>query len=141
MTWVTEEADPEGYHILHKQEGDFMQDVPWTQLIIGVLIAAVYLMVKITSGKKKKRIKTAIDGGALVLDVRSPAEYAGGHYQGALNIPVDKLRAKTKSLGSKDRSVVVYCASGGRSSMAHSLLREEGFTNVLDTGGLGSMPS
>lgn len=78
---------------------------------------------------------TAMDDGmedfrstpnALLIDVREPAEYARGHVEGALNMPTDQLAA---SLGRLDRTrpLFVYCASGGRASMACKLLRAQGF--------------
>lgn len=117
-----------------------MQDVPWVQLIVGLLVAVMYLFIKIKAGSRRKTIKAAIDAGALVLDVRSPVEFAGGHYRSALNVPVDKLRAKLRSLGARDRTIVLYCASGSRSASAAGILQAEGFTSVINAGAYSSMP-
>ena len=70
--------------------------------------------------------------GALVLDVRSPAEYASGHVPSARNIPHDELADRLAELeGAKDRPVVVYCERGGRAKVAAATLREAGYTNLL----------
>ena len=64
--------------------------------------------------------------GALLLDVRSPGEFAGGALPGAKNIPVQSLGSRLSELP-KDRPIVVYCASGMRSASARSLLVKNGF--------------
>jgi hydroxyacylglutathione hydrolase len=65
-----------------------------------------------------------------VLDVRRPGEHAGGHVPGALNIPLDRLRAESKGLD-RTRPLAIICASGYRSSVAGSLLQSEGWTGPL----------
>ncbi len=68
-------------------------------------------------------------GGVLVIDVREAAEYAEGHIEGAINIP---LRTLTENLDKipTDRQVFVYCQSGHRAGMALSSLGMLGYTNV-----------
>jgi len=70
--------------------------------------------------------------GALLLDVRTTGEHAGGHIEGARNIPVQELGARIGELP-RGRQVVVYCRSGARSAAAASMLRSAGF-EVLDLG-------
>ncbi|MDZ4725011.1 MAG: rhodanese-like domain-containing protein [Leptospira sp.] len=86
------------------------------------------------------KVKEKISGGALVVDVRTPAEYQSGHYPGALNIPVDQLEKRLDEFGQKDKPIIVYCASGGRSGSAKSYLESIGFTDVTNAGGLSNMP-
>ena len=76
----------------------------------------------------------AISQGALLLDVRTPAEFAGGHVAGARNIPLHELPNKLRTLGSKKRPVLVYCRSGSRSGSAKRQLDRAGFHTVLDLG-------
>jgi phage shock protein E len=78
-----------------------------------------------------------VEAGALLLDVRTPAEFAGHHVPGALNIPVQTLAQRLVDVGSKDREVVVYCQSGGRSARAAAELRQVGY-KVYDLGGIGN---
>lgn len=73
-----------------------------------------------------------VSEGAVLLDVRTPAEYAEGHLPGAINIPVQELEARTNELPKGSR-IVVYCRSGARSARAKSLLEAKGF-KVLDLG-------
>lgn len=69
------------------------------------------------------------EGGVLPLDVRTPEEFAGGHLEGAVNIPVDKLEARLDELP-RDQPLLVYSRTGNRSSRALDILRDAGFTQV-----------
>jgi len=70
-----------------------------------------------------------------VLDVREPAELDAGAIEGAVNIPLGKLKTRTAELDAS-RLVAVHCKGGYRSSIAASLLRRAGFTNIANvTGG------
>ncbi|HEY3451943.1 MAG TPA: rhodanese-like domain-containing protein [Myxococcales bacterium] len=87
----------------------------------------------ISSAEARKLVS---EGGARLLDVRTPGEFASGHLDGALNIPVQDLSASLKKVGPKEKPVVVYCASGARSAMAARLLKANGWQTVRN---LGSM--
>lgn len=77
--------------------------------------------------------------GAVLLDVRTPQEFAEGHVDGALNIPVQELESKLASLpATKDQDVVVYCRSGVRSARASGILKNAGFTRVHDLGAMSN---
>lgn len=71
--------------------------------------------------------------GAVVLDVRTPAEFAQGHPKGARNIPVAQLKARLGELD-KDKPVLACCASGMRSGSACGILRKAGFKEVHNLG-------
>ncbi len=75
----------------------------------------------------------------LVVDVRTPMEFSGGAYPNAINISLDELETRIDELGSKDRDITLYCASGARSAYAQQLLRQMGYTNVKNGGGLMQM--
>lgn len=75
-----------------------------------------------------------VEAGALLLDVRTPAEFAAGHVAGAVNIPVQELRERLAELPAKEQPVVVYCRSGARSASATAMLREAGHTAIHDLG-------
>ena len=80
----------------------------------------------------------AVAEGARLIDVRTTDEFADGHLDGAINIPVQDLETRLADVGPKDKAVVVYCRSGGRSARAKRLLENAGFTSVIDLGGLGN---
>ncbi len=65
----------------------------------------------------------------MLLDVRTPEEYAEGHIQGATLIPVQVLAEHLAEVP-KDKQVYVYCHSGKRSAMASKLLAEHGYTRI-----------
>lgn len=76
--------------------------------------------------------------GALVLDVRSPGEFAAGHLPGALNVPHTELRERLGEVraAAADRPVLALCGSGVRSHIAHRLLAQEGFDSASLSGGM-----
>ncbi|MEO8062685.1 MAG: rhodanese-like domain-containing protein [Pseudomonadota bacterium] len=72
------------------------------------------------------------DPDLVVLDVRTPAEFAAGHVPGARNLSHDLLSSKLAELGElRDKQVVLYCRSGRRSLLAEDTLRKAGFTKLL----------
>jgi NADPH-dependent 2,4-dienoyl-CoA reductase/sulfur reductase-like enzyme/rhodanese-related sulfurtransferase len=75
----------------------------------------------------------------LIVDVRTPEEFHGGAYPGAINIPLDELHMKIDKLGNKSRDITLYCASGARSAYAQRGLMQMGFTNVKNGGGIMQM--
>ena len=76
-----------------------------------------------------------IKQGAIILDVRSKGEFAGGHIKGAVNIPVDQLNANLHRIPNKDKTIITCCASGMRSSSAKRILQSNGYKNVHNGGG------
>jgi rhodanese-related sulfurtransferase len=79
------------------------------------------------------------DGSKLIVDVRTPQEFKSGAYPDAVNIPLDELPKRINELGSKTREIIVYCASGARSSYAMQILVKNGFVKVSNGGGLAQM--
>ena len=61
-----------------------------------------------------------VQQGALILDVRSKGEYAGGHIKGSINISVDTLNNNLNKLKNKEQTIITCCASGMRSASAKS---------------------
>lgn len=85
-------------------------------------------------------VKDMIKAGAKIVDVRSAGEFADEAYPGAINVPLNLIPAKVDELGPKDGPIVLYCASGARSASAARFLKEAGFTNIVNAGGLDDMP-
>ena len=77
--------------------------------------------------------------GAVILDVRSKGEYAGGHIRGSVNISVDTLPNNLGKLKDKNQPIITCCASGMRSASAKSILKSKGYTQVYNAGGWGSL--
>lgn len=82
-----------------------------------------------------------VKNGAIILDVRSKGEFAGGHIKGAINISVDTLSNNLSKLKDKNQPIITCCASGMRSASAKSILKSNGYTQVYNGGGWGSLQS
>lgn len=73
-------------------------------------------------------VKEIIESGqGTVVDVRTPAEFMGGNVVDSINIPVDQIMARMDELKALQQPLVLVCASGGRSGMAHNYLSKQGF--------------
>jgi len=79
-----------------------------------------------------------VKNGAIILDVRSLGEYAGGHIKGSKNIPVSDL-AKQMSKLDKTKTIITCCASGARSGVAKAMLAANGFPEVYNGGAWNSL--
>lgn len=79
--------------------------------------------------------------GAIILDVRSKGEYAGGHIKGSINLPVDTLTNNLNKLKDKQKPIITCCASGMRSASAKSILKSNGYKEVHNGGGWYSLQS
>nr|WP_321408320.1 FAD-dependent oxidoreductase [uncultured Carboxylicivirga sp.] len=78
----------------------------------------------------------------LVVDVRTPGEFRSGAFPEAVNIPLDDIMSGKGDLGDNtDREIIVYCASGARSAYAQQVLKQRGYTNVKNGGGIAAMMS
>jgi len=72
--------------------------------------------------------------GFILLDVRAPREFADNHIEGAINIPTAELRTRYGELNS-DKTIILMCSSGNRSSLGCSILLQHGFTDVINLAG------
>ena len=70
-------------------------------------------------------LKSAVDSGAYVLDVRTPQEFAEGHIASAVNLPLDQVQGRASEVPG-DRPVYVICRSGSRSAQASQILHKAG---------------
>lgn len=70
--------------------------------------------------------KSIYEKGAMILDVRTPEEFSGGHISGAVNIPVDQLQSHVARLKNMNKPVITCCRSGARSGMARTTLASAG---------------
>jgi len=104
----------------------------WILGALTLFIIVRYFMAKrarITSEAAHEKVAA----GALLLDVRSEAEFRSGSIVGAKNVPVSSLGQRIDELD-KARPVVVFCASGMRSASAAGYLKRNGFKEVHDLG-------
>ncbi|MBL7017040.1 MAG: rhodanese-like domain-containing protein [Kiritimatiellales bacterium] len=81
-----------------------------------------------------------MQNGALVVDVRTPGEFAGGHIEDAVNIPYDVIGREIGSYApDKDRAIILYCRSGPRAAVAKKSLIRAGYTQVINATSLRKM--
>jgi len=72
--------------------------------------------------------------GATIIDVRTPAEYMGGHVSGSINIPLDQVTHKLSKIKKMKKPIVLCCASGVRSANATYLLKNKNINDVHNGG-------
>lgn len=113
--------------------------------LLAVLLAGALLVSGCSSGSAGASVQTvdpqaflttASQPGTTVIDVRTPAEYAQGHVDGAVNIDVEgaTFQADIAQLD-KGGTYAVYCHSGRRSALATDAMGQAGFTNVYNLNG------
>ena len=79
--------------------------------------------------------------GYVILDVRTPEEFAEKHIPNAINIPNETIgTAEIPELPDKDQLILVYCRSGNRSKQASQKLADMGYTNIVEFGGINNWP-
>jgi phage shock protein E len=106
-------------------------------MIAGAVAVALFLLNQRRGRISGPAARTLVASGAVLLDVRTRAEFASGHLERARNIPLDELARRLEELGPKDKPVILYCASGVRSAMAAGTLRKNGFTQLHNLGSMG----
>ena len=75
----------------------------------------------------------------IILDVRTAEEYSEKHIPGAINIPNETIGADDiPELPDKDQLILIYCRSGNRSKQASEKLAKQGYTNIVEFGGINS---
>lgn len=75
-----------------------------------------------------------LEKGAVIIDVRTPGEYQGGHVKGSKNIPLDTISRRAKEIKNMNKPVILCCASGMRSGQATSMLKSAG-VDCINGGG------
>lgn len=115
----------------------------------AVLISAMLLLVGCGAAPEKEGYRRISQEEAasvmeteedfLILDVRTPEEFAAGHIPGAINIPNETIGTEEiPDLSRKDQKILVYCRSGNRSRQACGKLAKLGYTNLLEFGGINT---
>ncbi|GAA4358562.1 hypothetical protein GCM10023185_24400 [Hymenobacter saemangeumensis] len=85
-------------------------------------------------------VKLLADSRNVVLDVRTPAEFAAGHLQGAQNVDfrAASFQEQVAQLNPQ-KTYILYCASGNRSGQAAALMQKKGFGKVINAGGYNDL--
>ena len=107
-----------------------------SSMVYYLIIAAVAAFVGfrwISLRRVCRKIPNYLREGAVVIDVRSPEEFFAGHFAGSRNVPLNSLQSEVDSL-SKEKRILLCCASGSRSGMAARILKARGFQEVVNVG-------
>lgn len=77
----------------------------------------------------------------IIIDVRTPEEFAEGHVEDAESFPLQQMVAGEMPLHDVSEEIAIYCRSGVRAKQAVELMKQHGFTNVTEAGGLEDVTS
>jgi rhodanese-related sulfurtransferase len=102
-----------------------------------VAVSTIALGACSSSDASSSRVDAAVIAESIIIDVRTPEEYAAGHLDGATLIDIKdaSFDAKIAELD-PNASYIIYCRSGNRSAQAVERMKEAGFTNLTDLGSL-----
>ena len=90
-------------------------------------------------GNKSAQIAAFKERNAIIIDVRTYEEFAGGHIQNSKNIPLQIIESKISDIKKLNKPVIACCRSGNRSGMAKTMLNQQGLTEVYNGGGVYDM--
>ncbi|MBQ8873010.1 MAG: rhodanese-like domain-containing protein [Clostridia bacterium] len=120
--------------------------------ILVMILSAVVLMgctscepptntYKQVTAEEAMSMMDSLSSPYIILDVRTPAEFAQGHIPNAINIPNETIGTEEiPQLPNKKQVIFVYCRSGNRSKQAAEKLVQLGYTNVVEFGGINDWP-
>lgn len=111
-----------------------------------ILIICISTIILTGCGQKEERIKETIgvkeakqlleNKDTVLIDVRTENEYEQHHIDGAINIPLGLIDRAHKQVPDKNKNIIVYCQSGGRSKQAQEMLSQMGYKRVYDLGSI-----
>ncbi len=107
----------------------------WLIITAIVLVLVGLSLLKRVSWVSPQKASLLLREGALIVDVRSRAEFSSSHLPGALNIPVEDLdKGAVRQIPDKNRPLLLHCLSGTRSGLAKQALRQMGYLHVFNLG-------
>ena len=110
------------------------QLIIWLPLVVILIALVLFKRLGQVSAGEATRL---LDKGALIIDVRGTGEFADGHIDGAVNVPLDHLAESiARSAPDPTQPILLHCLSGTRSAMAKRVLKSRGYTNVHNLGSL-----
>ena len=111
-----------------------------TYILVIVLVLGFFaynIFSNVPSISSKESMELLSDKNYEFLDVRTESEYASGHIPNSLHIPLQEIQGRISELEDiKDKNIIVYCRSGGRSSIASKSLLKNGYNVINLSGGI-----
>lgn len=102
-------------------------------MMLGVLLLAA-------CGRQPPTRAAGADTSTVIVDVRTPQEFAERHVRGAILIPYDQMGQRWRELERyRNRPMIVYCRTGRRAAVALDVLKANGFTHAVNGGGLADV--
>lgn len=109
----------------------------WTVLLLLAAAVALVIVMRRAGLIPMRAAREHLKNGAVLIDVRTPAEYAAGHLPKAIHVPVDQIEITLpRRVPNKDSVLLLYCQSGMRSGMAKRKLQAQGYTQAFNLGSL-----
>lgn len=99
-----------------------------------IVLVMFGLFKNLFSQANESELSEALRGKVFLVDVRTPAEFASGSVEGAVNIPLDQVADSIDVFKKHSETIVVFCRSGNRSGQAKSILENNGVKNVINGG-------
>ena len=111
----------------------------WTEeIVVLAIIVILYLIWKRSSQIPAGSAVEYLKNGALLIDVRSPAEFNSGHLPNAINLPLAEIEtALPRRVKDINQVLLLHCQSGMRSGVAKTKLKRLGYTSVFNLGSYG----
>ncbi len=109
--------------------------MPWTTAFLLVGFVVVLYLLRHRGQISASDARKYLRDGALLVDVRTPAEFNSGHIPDAKNVPLDQIAAKLPSMvKDKNQPLLLHCQSGMRSGIATKQLKSLGYAKVFNLG-------
>ena len=110
----------------------------WKNWLIAAVIIVAFFVLRRIGQISAKAAREHLKNGAVVIDVRSPGEFAGGHLPQALNMPVDQVETLVpRRVRDRSQVLLLHCQSGMRSGAAKKKLQALGYRNAFNLGSYG----
>ncbi|MHB8303011.1 MAG: rhodanese-like domain-containing protein [Acidobacteriaceae bacterium] len=110
----------------------------WITACIVLAVVAVVYILKRVGQISTEEATTHLKEGALVIDVRSTAEFNSGHLPKAINLPLDEIETTLpRRVKDKNHVLLLHCQSGMRSGVARKKLTGMGYANAFNLGSYG----
>ena len=110
----------------------------WHVIVLIIAIVTGFLVIRRIGLISLEKARSHLRKGALLVDVRSTAEFKAHHLPGAMNVPLDILHSSAQGyLPDKKQVLLLHCHSGTRSAVACRVLKQMGYSGVFNVGSLG----
>lgn len=107
----------------------------WTTVAIFLVVLVVFYLLKRAGQVSATEAQQHLKNGALVIDVRSSAEFTSGHLKNAMNVPLDEVDTLIpRRIKDKNQVILLHCQSGMRSGAAKKKLKAIGYLNAHNLG-------